>query len=50
MRIVTPARLRAVGFLLLEVAGVVLLIADRVGKDETLRTSIAGLIKKVRAL
>lgn len=50
MRVVTSARLRAVGILLLEAAGIALLIAERVGSDKTLRTSIVGLIKKARAL
>ena len=50
MRIVTSARLRAVGILLLEAAGLALLIAERVGKDPSLKTSVSDLIKKARAL
>jgi hypothetical protein len=50
MRMVTSARVRAVGFLLLEVATVALLVMDRFGKDPALKASIRGLIKKARAL
>jgi hypothetical protein len=42
--------MRAVGFLLLEVAAVALLVVDRFGKDPALRASVLGLIKKARAL
>jgi hypothetical protein len=50
MRIVTSARLRAVGFLLLEAAALALLIAERIGKDPTLKTSMLDFIKKARSL
>lgn len=50
MRIVTSARLRAVGFLLLEAAGLALLIAESIGKDDNLRGAVAGFVKKARAL
>ncbi len=50
MRIVTSARLRAVGFLLLEAASLALLFADRVGKDATLRGALASFVKRARSL
>lgn len=50
MRLVTSARLRAVGFLLLEAASVGALIYRHVAKDPQLAASVRGLAKKVRAL
>jgi len=50
MRIVTSARLRAVGILLLEGAGIALLIGQRLGKDIDLRTTVGDFVKKVRTL
>jgi hypothetical protein len=50
MRIVTSARLRAVGILLLEAAGLTLLIAKSINKDDKLRGAVVGFIKKARAL
>lgn len=50
MRIVTSARLRAVGILLLEAAGLALLLVERVGSDPKLRGAVAGFFKKARAL
>jgi hypothetical protein len=50
MRIVTSARLRAVGILLLEVAALAALIAQRVGDDRALRVSVKSVVKKARAL
>lgn len=50
MRIVTSARLRAVGVLLLEAAGLVLFVSKYVGKDPALRGAFMGFVKKVRAL
>ncbi len=50
MRIVTSARLRAAGILLLEAAGLALLIAESVSKDDKLRMAVLGFVKKARAL
>lgn len=50
MRIVTSRRLRAVGFLLLEAAGLVLLLAERAQKDTGLRGAFVDFFKKVRAV
>lgn len=50
MRLVTAARFRAVGFLLLEAAGLALLIAESVGKDAKLRDAVFGFVKKARTL
>lgn len=50
MRIVTSARLRAAGILLLEAAGLVLLVAQRVGGDSELRGAVLAFVKKARAL
>ncbi len=50
MRIVTSRRLRAVGILLLEAAGLVLLVAERANKDPALRGAFLDFVKKARAL
>jgi len=50
MRHMTPARLRAVGTLLLEIAGIAVLIAQRVKGDTKLKSSILDIITKARAL
>lgn len=50
MRLMTSARLRAVGIVLLEAAGLALLLADRIGKDPKTRGAVVGFVKKVRAL
>jgi hypothetical protein len=50
MRIVTSRRLRAVGILLLEAAGLAVLIAERVGSDPKLKSTFVGFVNKVRAL
>jgi hypothetical protein len=50
MRIMTSTRLRAVGFLLLEAAGLALLVAKHVGKDDELRDAVGTFVKKMRAL
>ena len=50
MRIMTSARLRAVGILLLEAAGVALLVIQHVNRDTGLKTSVGDLVKKARAL
>jgi hypothetical protein len=46
----TAARMRAVGTLLLEGAGIALLIGQRLGKDLDLRVMVGDFVKKVRAL
>jgi len=48
--VTTGARLRTLGILLLEIAGIALVIAERLGHDPELRASITGVLKKVRAL
>lgn len=50
MRLATPARVRAVGMLLLEAASLGLLLAQRFSKDEELRDAVTGFFKKARAL
>lgn len=50
MQLVTSARLRAVGLLLIEAAGFALLIYDRVGGDDQVRGAVARLWSKARAL
>jgi len=50
MRLVTSRRLRAVGILLLEAAGLAVLLAERVGGDPKLKGAFVGFINKVRAL
>ena len=50
MRLVTSARLRAVGILLIEVAGLVLLIYDRVSGDKQVRKATTKLLEKVDSL
>jgi hypothetical protein len=50
MRIMTSARLRAVGILLLEAAGVALLVIQHINQDAGLKSSVGGLIKKARTL
>lgn len=49
-RIVTAARLRAAGILLLEAFSIGLLISDRLGEDKALKTALGTFLKKVRAL
>lgn len=50
MRIVTSARLRAVGILLLEAAGVAVLFAKYTKANPELKTAVMGLFKKLKAL
>lgn len=50
MRIMTSARLRAVGILLLEAAGIAVVAATALSKDEGIKTSVENLIKKARKL
>jgi hypothetical protein len=50
MRIVTSARLRAVGTLLLEAAALGLLLAKGISKDAKLRGAVFDFIKKARKL
>lgn len=50
MRLVTPARLRALGVLLLEAAGFALLVSERIGGDVEVRGALAKLWAKARAL
>ena len=50
MRIMTSARLRAVGIVLLEAAGLVLLLANQIRKDPKTHGAVMGFFKKVRAL
>lgn len=50
MRIMTSARVRAVGILLLEAAALTLLLVDRVGADPKLKSAFLGFVKKVRTL
>lgn len=50
MRIMTSARLRAVGTLLLEAAGIALLVIRHINQDAGLKSSVSGLIKRARAL
>ena len=49
-RIVTAARLRAVGILLVEALSLGLLISDRLGEDKDFKTALGAFLKKVRAL
>ena len=48
-RFVTPARLRAVGILLLEAAGVAVLFAKYTNTNPELKTAVTGFFKKLRA-
>jgi hypothetical protein len=50
MRTVTSARLRAVGFLLVEAAGLAILLWDRVGKDAPVRAAVLGFVRRLRAI
>ena len=50
MRIMTSARLRAVGILLLEVAGFAILVGQRLHDDPNIKASAEGLLKKARKL
>lgn len=50
MRIMTSARLRAVGIVLLEAAGLALLLANQIRKDPKTFGAVMGFVKKVRAL
>ena len=50
MRIMTTARLRAVGLVLLEAAGLALLLSEHIGKDAGLRGAVVDFFKRVRAL
>lgn len=50
MRLVTPARLRAVGYLLLEATTLGLLLASRYGKDPEVRGAIRSFVRRARAL
>jgi hypothetical protein len=50
MRIMTSARLRAVGILLLEAAGLALLVGQRVSKDPDLKESAENLLKRARSI
>jgi len=50
MRLVTPARLRAVGFLLLEAASLGILIVSRFDKDSELRGAVSDFVKKARSI
>jgi hypothetical protein len=50
MRMMTSARLRAVGLLLIEAAGFALLISRRLGGDKEVRNVIDRLWSKARSL
>jgi hypothetical protein len=50
MRLVTSARLRAVGLLLIEAAGFALLIYERLGGDSEVRGAVGWLWSKARSL
>lgn len=50
MRLASPARVRAVGMLLLEAASLGLLLVQRFHKDTELREAVVGFFKKARAL
>lgn len=50
MRTVTSARLRAVGFVLLEAVGLALLLASQIRKDPKTLNAVTGFVKRVRAL
>ncbi len=50
MRLVTSARFRAVGLLLIEAAGFALLIYERLGVDGQVRDAASRLWSKARTL
>ena len=50
MRLVTSARVRAVGILLLEVAGFALLVAQQVNGNAKLKSDLLKLVSKAKAL
>ena len=50
MRTITAARTRAVGLLLLEVAGLAMLLWNRVGKDAPVRAAVSNILRRVRAI
>jgi hypothetical protein len=50
MSTVSPARLRAIGLLLIEAGLLGLVVWQRVGKDPAVSSRLAGLVAKVRAL
>lgn len=50
MRLVTSARLRAIGVLLIEAAGLVMLVVDRLHGDHAVKGAVARFIAKARAL
>lgn len=50
MRLVTSARLRAVGVLLLEAAGLAVIIMEHVNKNDSLRDAFNNFIRKARTL
>lgn len=50
MRLATPARLRAAGFLLLEAVSFGLVIYRAVSKDEGARNALQNFMRKVRSL
>jgi hypothetical protein len=50
MRLVTSARLRAIGLLMIEAAGLALLIYDRVSGDKQVRKAAEKLLTKASSL
>lgn len=50
MRLITPARLRAAGLLLLEAVSLGLLFVRRYSKDEELRNAVQAFARKARFL
>ena len=50
MKTISAARLRAVGLLLLEAAGIALVIAQHIGRDQELKATVNNLVKKARSL
>lgn len=50
MRLVTTARLRAVGVLLMEAAGLALLVVNRISGDTSIKSAFSRVLTKAKAL